>query len=82
MLQDDVALADVVNSLSEQLQQIQSQFRLQLAEQQAVIEEQQVFKTEELAVTFVLYYGNVLCGYETLTYIRNIYIEAFVLCSE
>ena len=34
--QDDVALADVVISLSEQLQQVQSQ----LAEQQAVITEQ------------------------------------------
>ena len=37
MLQDDVALADVVKSLSEQLQQVQSQ----LAEQQATITEQQ-----------------------------------------
>ena len=39
MLQDDVALADVVKNLSEQLQQVQSQ----LAEQQATITEQQAF---------------------------------------
>ena len=36
--QDDVALVDVVISLSEQLQQVQSQ----LAEQQTTITEQQV----------------------------------------
>ena len=38
--QNDVALADVVKSLSEQLQQVQRQFQLQLAEQQAVMTEQ------------------------------------------
>ena len=42
MLQDDVALVDVVKSLSEQLQQVQRQFQLELAEQQATITEQQV----------------------------------------
>ena len=43
MLQDDVAvLADVVKNLSEQLQQVQRQFQLQLADQQAVNAEQQV----------------------------------------
>ena len=35
-----MALADVVKRLSEQLQQLQRQFQLQLAEQQAVITEQ------------------------------------------
>ena len=40
MLQNDVALRDVVKGLSEQLQQVQRQFQLQLAEQQAVITEQ------------------------------------------
>ena len=41
MLQDDVAaLADVVKKLFEQLQQVQRQFQLQLADQQAVIAKQ------------------------------------------
>ena len=43
MLQDDVALNDVVKKISEQLQQVQSQ----LAEQQATIKEQQATITEQ-----------------------------------
>ena len=43
MLQDDVALTDVVKNLSEQLQQVQ----LQLAEQKAIITEQQTTITEQ-----------------------------------
>ena len=50
MLQDDVALADVVKNLSEQLQQVQRQFQLQLAEQQAINVEQQATITEQQAV--------------------------------
>ena len=47
MLQDDVALADVVKNLSEQLQQVQRQFQLQRAEQQATITEQQAINAEQ-----------------------------------
>ena len=48
MLQDDVAvLADVVKNSSEQLQQVQRQFQLQLAEQQVAIIEQQAVITEQ-----------------------------------
>ena len=47
MLQDDVALADVVKNLSEQLQQVQRQFQLELAEQQAVNAEQQAVIVEQ-----------------------------------
>ena len=50
MLQDDVALADVVKNLSEQLQQVQRQFQLQRAEQQATITEQQAVNAEQQAV--------------------------------
>ena len=51
MLQDDVAfLVDVVKNLSEQLQQVQRQFQLQLAEQQAVNAKQQATITELQAV--------------------------------
>ena len=48
--QDDVTLVDVVKSLSEQLQQVQQQFQLQLAEQQAVNAEQQATITEQQAI--------------------------------
>ena len=47
MLQDDVALVDVVQNLSEQLQQVQRQFQLQLAEQQAINVEQQAVNAEQ-----------------------------------
>ena len=50
MLQDDVALADVVKNLSkplQQVQQVQRQFQLQLAEQQAVNAEQQAVIVEQ-----------------------------------
>ena len=43
MLQDDVALADVVKNLSGQLQQVQ----LQLADQQATITKQQAVNAEQ-----------------------------------
>ena len=47
--QDDVAaLADVVKNLSGQLQQVQRQFQLQLAEQQATITEQQAVMAEQV----------------------------------
>ena len=45
MLQNDVALADAVRNLAEQLQQFQSQ----LAEQHAINAEQQAFNSEQQA---------------------------------
>ena len=47
MLQNDLALTEVVKSLAEQLQQVQWQFQLQLAEQQATITEQQAVNAEQ-----------------------------------
>ena len=47
MSQDDAALADVVKTLSEQLHQVQWQFRSQLAEQQVTIAEQKAVNAEQ-----------------------------------